>query len=96
MSTIIRYLNPHTGDPATEADRLAGNAHYIECDHEGVPLRNATGRCQAYGSPDELSPEEKHATWRGSDPHVAHVHAPSADETAAIRAQLHARGYTSA
>ncbi|CAN7419291.1 hypothetical protein ACOCG7_24820 [Paraburkholderia sp. DD10] len=88
MSTIIRYLNPHTGQPATEADRMAGHAHYVECDHQGVPLRDKANLCRAYGSPDDLSPEEKHAVWRDSDPHVTQTQAPAAAETAAIRAEL--------
>jgi hypothetical protein len=90
-NTIIRLLNPHTGKPATEDDRLAGTAHWVECDHQGVPLRNVHGQCVAYSSPDTLSAREQVDAWRDADPQAHTQQAPSADDTAAIRAYLAAK-----
>ncbi|MGC3026150.1 hypothetical protein ACPUER_13545 [Burkholderia sp. DN3021] len=95
MSTVIRYLNRRTGQPATHEDELAGLAHYIECDHLGVPLRNAAGQCVAYSGPEALSHAERVEavqTIRYADPknstQSGSYSAPSPEDTAAIRDYL--------
>ncbi|WP_175888326.1 hypothetical protein [Burkholderia contaminans] len=95
MSTVIRYLNRRTGQPATHEDELAGLAHYIECDHLGVPLRNAAGQCVAYSGPESLSHAERIETVqtiRYADPknstQSGSYSAPSPEDTAAIRDYL--------
>ncbi|MCW3504360.1 hypothetical protein [Burkholderia cenocepacia] len=98
MSTVIRYLNHRTGQPATHEDELAGLAHYVECDHLGVPFRNAAGGCIAYSAPESLAhaervefvqtiryDEPKNSTQSGS------YSAPSPEDTAAIRDYLAAK-----
>lgn len=98
MSTVIRYLNHRTGQPATHEDELAGLAHYIECDHLGVPLRNASGQCVAYSGPETLSHAERVEaveTIRYADPKNSTqsrgYSAPNPKDTAAIRDYLAAK-----
>ncbi|MGY6160469.1 hypothetical protein [Paraburkholderia strydomiana] len=91
MSTIIRFLHQHTGQPATENDRLSGDAHWVECDHLGVPIRNSNGQCNAFASPDTLSAREQVDMWRETDPQVQMQQASTEDDTAAIRAYLAAK-----
>ncbi|HEJ2441811.1 TPA: hypothetical protein SLZ45_003336 [Burkholderia multivorans] len=96
MSNVIRFLNYRTGQPATDADIQAGLAHHVECDHLGVPLRNAAGQCVAYGGPESLSHSQRVEVVqavRQSDQYQAHE-APSHEDTAAIRDYLAAKyGY---
>ncbi|AJY42434.1 hypothetical protein I6G56_11735 [Burkholderia humptydooensis] len=101
MSNVIRFLNYRTGQPATQADIEAGLAHYVECDHQGVPIRNVQGQCVAYAGPESLNhaeraesvqtiryAEPKNSTQSGS------YNAPSPEDTAAIRDYLAAKyGY---
>lgn len=93
MSNVIRFLNYRTGQPATQADIEAGLAHYVECDHQGVPIRNAQGQCVGYAGPESLTHAERVEavqTIRGTQ----QCQAPSPEDTAAIRDYLAAKyGY---
>ncbi|MBU9680901.1 hypothetical protein KTF37_29055 [Burkholderia multivorans] len=96
MSNVIRFLNYRTGQPATQADIQAGLAHYVECDHQGVPIRNAQGQCVAYAGPESLTHAERVEavqTIRETPQYQAHE-APNSEDTAAIRDYLAAKyGY---
>ncbi|MEX3961776.1 hypothetical protein AB4Y42_06085 [Paraburkholderia sp. EG286B] len=61
---MIRLIDTRTGQAvaASEVQRLAearaaGALHYVQCDHEGYPLKNAQGMYEAVTDPGRLSIE---------------------------------------
>jgi hypothetical protein len=107
MTFIIRNGSSEThvsySAPPTRIEAHNGNPQYIirmpdgrhvSANADGQPLLDAQGHMETWGGSDHMTPEQSRAVWRGTDPHVTHTPAPTADETATIREQLRARGFT--